>query len=453
MNISPISVTPNQSVMPDGQSTNTVTTENGSADFNQILQALSPNVTTNSATAMPITTNKGITWPMAWLEILGQNPNPSGPALDLVEEAPNLANQSGESAISLTEIMTALQPMVTSSQLAVTTPLADDQSNNDAKKPSSAMDEANLALLTLMSGFSPLQPVTSSSEMSLPSVATTAIANQVTQSTPNWILSLNGGLPGNEQTTLAKPEVIADLKSTKAVVAPIETTTVAESAKMNSTFAQALSEQLTTTPVSFGINHPAETTPNNIVEPTLKPKVQPAEATPSPVISTDTLNIQNSTFKGQPVIVETKAQLPETPALHQIIDHISLMTQHGQTEVQLHLHPESLGQLSIQLHIIDGDIGVRMVAETAQAQKLIQDHLPQLKAAFTAQGLQLNDMAVAVGSGASSFDMSGHRPNNNWFQQPAHSSAYPTLTDKPEPATVRSVLPTRSNGYAVDYQV
>lgn len=456
MNISPVSIAPNHPVMSDGQGTNTAVTENDTEGFNQMLQALSSGVPAHSGTDVPIT-NKSITWPMVWLEILGQSPNGSGPALDLLEEAPNLANQSTESAISLTEIMTALQPIVTESQLATATPLADDLSNDDTEQEANVIDETNLALLTLMSGFSPLQPATVAPPLPSLPVATESLTNQVAQSVSAWPLPTNGEFASKGQNSLAKAgtqaEVIANLKSTEVAAVPTETTPVTAAPKVNSAFAQELGKQMVATPVSPGTNQPAETTSNDITEPALKPKVQVTEATSSPVLSAEPFNVQNSTFNVQTAPVEAKVQLPEVPALHQIVDRIRVMTQHGQTEVQLHLHPESLGQLSIQLHMVDGDIAVRMVTETAQAQKLIQDHLPQLKAAFTTQGLQLNDMAVAVGSGASSFDLSGHRPNNNWSQQPAHSQTYPTLTDKPEPTTVRPVLRTWSNGYAVDYQV
>lgn len=449
MNINPISITPNQAMVSDGQNTNTAVVDNNLDSFNQMLQALSSGVPVNSVTALP-TPNKSTTWPMTWLEILGQNSNSSDPALDLLEEAPNLVNQSGETAISLTEIMTALQPIVTDSQVATTTLPVNNPSDDDTETSSTVIDEANLALLTLMSGFNP-SPVATQSQLPSLSIPAETTANQAAQPASDWIAPLNEGLPVKDQTTLTRPEVIAELKSAKTVTTPVETT-IAEPAKMNPTFAQELNEQIATTPVSSDINHPAETTANDTVEQNLKPKVEPAEAKPGPVLSTETLNVQNSTFKVQTVPVETKGQLPDVPALHQIFDRVSLMTQNGQTEVRLHLHPEALGQLSIQLHIVDGDIGVRMVAETAQAQKLIQDHLPQLKAAFTAQGLQLNDMAVAVGNGASSFDLAGHRPNNNWFQQSAHTQAYPAATDKTESTTARPAARAWGNGYAIDYQ-
>lgn len=462
MNISPVSIPSNQPVLSDGQSTNLPAVENSIDGFNEMLQALSSVAPVNSAAVLPIA-NKSTTWPMAWLEILGQNPNTSGPALDLLEEAPNLANQSDESAISLTEIMTALQPIVTESQLAAPTPLTHDLANDATGKQANTIDETNLALLTLMSSFNPLQPVTTTPALPTPDTTTEVTTNQTVQSVPAWTPVINGDLPGQTQPTPAQPAaqatVIAELKSTEAATAPVQATTPATPSKFNQTFAQELDQQLVSNPATSEMNQKAGAAAQTSTEPVLKPKVQAAEAVPNPILAAQTSNpalqevnsVQRSAFNVQSA--ETNIQLSNIPALHQIIDRLSLMTHHGQTEVRLHLHPESLGQLAIQLHIVDGDIAVRMVAETAQAQKLIQEHLPQLKAAFTAQGLQLNDMAVAVGGGASSFDLSGHQSHNNWPQQSAYPPVYSAAPDKTEPVMARPAVRTWNNGYAVDYQV
>ncbi|MFN8455289.1 MAG: flagellar hook-length control protein FliK [Anaerolineae bacterium] len=453
MNINP--VTPNPVIIPDGSSSNPAATEMSTGGFNQMLQALSTTGPVNVAAALP-NAAKSSAWPLAWLEILGQSPNTSGPALDLLEEAPSLANLAGESAVSLTEIMTALQPIVTESQANPSLPVADEPLQPIPAHQRLELDEANLALLTLMSGFNPLQPITATPPLPALPTTTEAAATPMVQSVPAWIPEMNGEPSSQAQATQAQPatpgQVTTEPASVAAPPAPLETATPAH---VNSTFAQELDRQMTVAPVSSGANQAVEPAATISPEPTLKPKVEAIEAAPSQVLVAETFNsqstnnLQPSTFNVQ----TTNVQLPDIPALHQIVERLSVMTQHGQTEVRLHLHPESLGQLSIQLHFVDGDIAVRMVAETAQAQKLIQEYLPQLKAAFSAQGLQLNDMAVAVGGGASSFDLAGQRPNNHWSQQPAHSPAYPTLSDKPEPAATRPVRWAWSNGYAVDYQV
>lgn len=116
----PFAVSP-QPVMSDGQSVTPVANESGTDSFSQMLTALTTG-TTNLVIAPPNPT-PGLTWPLALLEILGQSPNACGPALDLPEEAPNLAGQLQEATISLTEIMTVLQPIIASSELALPEPV------------------------------------------------------------------------------------------------------------------------------------------------------------------------------------------------------------------------------------------------------------------------------------------------------------------------------------------
>jgi flagellar hook-length control protein FliK len=93
-----------------------------------------------------------------------------------------------------------------------------------------------------------------------------------------------------------------------------------------------------------------------------------------------------------------------------------------------------------------------MLAETAPAQNLIQDHLAQLKAAFTAQGLQLNNLAVSIGSDASAFDMQRRQPND-WSQGAAHQQVSASTDEVNPPVNARSESRSWNGLHRVDYQV
>jgi hypothetical protein len=151
-------------------------------------------------------------------------------------------------------------------------------------------------------------------------------------------------------------------------------------------------------------------------------------------------------------MVEGLSELPNLPALRQIVDAVGLVTWKGETQVRLHLHPESLGQLLIQVHVADGDVSVRMLAETPQTQALIQDHLSQLKAAFAAQGLQVDGLAVAVGSDSSAFDAPGRRPGD-WSAGPVHHRADSRLGDVSGPTEVSPTTRAWDTLHRVDYHV
>jgi flagellar hook-length control protein FliK len=143
--------------------------------------------------------------------------------------------------------------------------------------------------------------------------------------------------------------------------------------------------------------------------------------------------------------------LPDIPVLHQIARAVDVMQQGGGHEVRLQLQPPALGQLLVQLRVSGSDVSVHMLAETAQAQSVIRDHLPELKAALAAQGLQADKMAVTIGNHLSAFDM-GYRQPEGWEQY----QAYPAVTPVAETESVveRGAAPTPAdNLHAVDYQV
>ncbi len=131
--------------------------------------------------------------------------------------------------------------------------------------------------------------------------------------------------------------------------------------------------------------------------------------------------------------------LPNIPALHQLVDSISVLKQSGQTTVRLQLHPASLGQVLVQMHVHNGDVTVQMLAETSKAQSLIQNHLPELKAAFSAQGVSTGALNVSVGSDASAFAaprrQTFYRQNNGNAAAPAAHDEITDVSSAPRPAT------------------
>lgn len=150
-----------------------------------------------------------------------------------------------------------------------------------------------------------------------------------------------------------------------------------------------------------------------------------------------------------PLIQTASAQAPLT---QQVAEAIQMTVHRGGSEVRLQLHPEALGQLHIQLQMNDGELSVRMLAETAQARAMIQEYLPQLRSTLSAQGLQMDQLAVAVGSDTSAFDQQQRQFGST--PQEDENRRYQNQTADNIDA-VGSTTPTsdQQNGlYAVDYQ-
>lgn len=118
----------------------------------------------------------------------------------------------------------------------------------------------------------------------------------------------------------------------------------------------------------------------------------------------------------QTVDVPQTGTTPELPVLKQISESARIFRQQGSTSVRMHLQPEELGQVLVQLKVVNGEVSVQVLAESAKAQALIQDNLAQLKTAFNNQGLNTQYLEVALGSDASAFNQP-HQQSGPWGRQ------------------------------------
>jgi flagellar hook-length control protein FliK len=178
---------------------------------------------------------------------------------------------------------------------------------------------------------------------------------------------------------------------------------------------------------------------------------QPAESPGQPIV-TGALQASQPQVGTTNVVVQSSAtpQVPDVPALHQVVETVNLIDRRDGSQVRLRLHPEALGELVIRLAVSGNDVSVHMMAETSQA--LIQEHLPQLKAAFVAQGFQADGLSVAVGGDTSAFDASAQQ-QGDWYQG-SDAAPVPVLPDETAAEVEQRPLPeTWQGSHAVDYHV
>jgi flagellar hook-length control protein FliK len=142
-----------------------------------------------------------------------------------------------------------------------------------------------------------------------------------------------------------------------------------------------------------------------------------------------------------------------TPPLQQIVQGVSMLVRKGETQVRLQLHPESLGQVLVQLTWSKGTMSVHLMADTAAAHSAIQDHLTDLRTALANQGLQVDGLSVSVGSDPSAFNASAQH-QHTWPGErgPASITALPTR-DEHAVAPVRNRTIGNGRQYLVDYHV
>jgi hypothetical protein len=150
--------------------------------------------------------------------------------------------------------------------------------------------------------------------------------------------------------------------------------------------------------------------------------------------------------------VDAGPTLPSVPALQQIVQGVGMLVGKGETQIRLQLYPESLGQVLVQVTMGRGDISIHMLADTAAARAVIQDHLADLRTAFASQGLQVDGLSVAVGSDPSAFNASAQR-RNDWSAEAGHPQANLAVQEEPAAAPVHSRPPVAHRACLVDYQV
>ena len=423
------------------------TGESIDSEFGQLLQALAA-TTPEQADQQEdlLTANAGAIWLQLLLTPFGQQLNEQLPTPDLALSLNNGEQEEGSAkemiSVSLTEIMAALQPLIGQSNTPLL-PQPNGSLDETVHFSLAVTNETNKANTLLLPGL--LTTIPQVKDVSVSPDETGQPLNTIdtllTQSQPEDVATGNTAaapslqsqkdVTGNLQTAR-----IVDLSTTPNVAATHSTSTAVDAVEPlpNSKAVH------NTIPVADALPpQPQTSTPTEI--PSVIPQPTAASVT-APLPGPQPTNIEStSTF-----------QLPDIPALHQITDSVGILNRQGQTEVRLHLQPATLGHLWVQLHIADGNVAVQMLAETPQAQALIQDHLAQLKMAFAARGLQIDGLSVAVGQDNPAFNLSERRSNggsnrSNWQQ--SHSSIYELeqATDSRPTTNLWGIL------RAVDYHV
>lgn len=496
-------------------------------EFRDILQALVAEVDPQTPQVPPSDTASN--WVSMLLQLfdpellLSETPDPTGEALE---------TNGTESPVSLTELMTVLQPLVGQSEAEINLaaqlpPVAEEASPEDT-----TVTTTNLAILTELSQLitpvavapdstvsspngqsvaaTPPEPVTNASVKATPFVVPeavlvegqsgpqTAASASISQTElPNLTTTTRNAAahpaPAEPSTPTAVPSPEQAAPTARLQPAVADAAQPAKAQPAPSIFQPAPADATRPTGPKPGSSAPApaplpgpqlETTANASTRPELQatttttsarpatefslpqaqqppattppqPETRPQASAEQPIIPATAAATPLATPPVQPVGLSqspaaANAGLPDIPALHQIVESVKLIHQQGDTEVRLQLRPESLGQVLVQLHVSDSGVSVRMMAETAQGQTLIQQHLPQLKAAFAAQGLHINSANVDVGSNASAFDTPARQPQNGYFYGGSYQSSTSHLSDDPTPERRRSNL--LNSLYSIDFQ-
>ncbi len=469
-----------------------VTAGANSPEFRQVLKDAATGEAAPDAPAPPQTTTAGAAPPpsdllSALLKLfdkgLGQEitPDPTGEALDAEQD---------ETKASLTELMAALQPLVGQSTVTLAAGNAAQQPEQPATNSTSTQLQS--------------QQLLDAGKLVL-SVTTPTLTNQ-TQPAPMPNTNTTP-IPQNFATTLAQQAAVTSdqLPTPTSQSNPDTSTTPSTNSSTAPTFSQALpatgepaagatneldrpdSKSLASNPLQASAQPvngaPARVSAPNVANVTAAPQpTAPAAASPEvaaassgqsqvQVLSVDAQPEQQPAAAGvtapaaPPATTATASasttaaapapDMQNTPALQQITDSVKLIVQRGETEIRMQLYPKALGELHIQLHMTqEGTMAVRMLTETVQAQNLIHEHFPQLKSAFSAQGMQVTQMNVDVGSDSAAFYNQGRHTGRQLFNGSQHTPNYNRgYADESNPTSLAVKNQARIGSLnAIDYQ-
>jgi flagellar hook-length control protein FliK len=122
------------------------------------------------------------------------------------------------------------------------------------------------------------------------------------------------------------------------------------------------------------------------------------------------------------------------PAVEQVAHTVIEQVAQGGGEARIHLHPEDLGDVTIQVHV-DGDhIHIQVHAERADAMNLLRDHTADLSNLLGNRGLNLGDVYVGLG-GQQAGDS---QPQQQSRTNGANSGEFASLMGLDSPAIERS---------------
>ena len=152
--------------------------------------------------------------------------------------------------------------------------------------------------------------------------------------------------------------------------------------------------------------------------------------------------------------------------LRQITDYIKVHVNSETTEMELQLHPATLGNIKVQLVSTGGVLSAIFTTENEAVKAALESQLIQLKENFTEQGLKVESVEVNVSAqgfersldqqeqqGQNQFENQGSRRGNRRIRLDGGSDQEGSLTQElPEDDRIVADMMIR-NGNSVDYTV
>jgi flagellar hook-length control protein FliK len=135
---------------------------------------------------------------------------------------------------------------------------------------------------------------------------------------------------------------------------------------------------------------------------------------------------------------ESDRHVTKNELFSQIVEHGKIMVNNGHSEMELHLKPDHLGKLKLQISLENQIVTARFVAESEQVKEIIETSLTDLRRALQDNGIQAENLMVATGNSdagtgnfqQSFFRQSGADSHRNFPRRQSFGSS-PDMTETP----------------------
>ncbi len=118
---------------------------------------------------------------------------------------------------------------------------------------------------------------------------------------------------------------------------------------------------------------------------------------PSDVIFTPDKQVaQTNTFSTELNASTDRSAKSDNPNIQQIINQANVMIRRGGGEMKMQLNPEGLGNVKLKVKVEDGKVGIQMIADTADAKRLLESSIGDLKANLSQHKMTVDAFKVDV---------------------------------------------------------
>lgn len=117
-------------------------------------------------------------------------------------------------------------------------------------------------------------------------------------------------------------------------------------------------------------------------------------------------NVENKSFSSiMNKTTHTRTIVDPKEIMSQLIKKASVSLRDNKSEIVIQLKPESLGKLKLKLTVSEGEVSGKIIVESNEVKKILQNDLTNLNNALEENGLLLNSMDISLGQSYKDFQL------------------------------------------------